>query len=556
MFIPEFKPQPGVALLSVYDKTGIVEFANGLIAMGWKIIASGGTAKVLREAGLLIGDVSELVHGEPILGHRVVTLSREIHAGLLAQDTHEHALELKKLGIPRIDLVCVDLYPLREAIEAPNRTIHSVIEMTDIGGPTLLRSAAKGNRIVISRSIDRSAVLRWLQKGMPNKEQMLRHLAARAEDEVARYCTWSAWFLSDGRFDGLLGERALNCKYGENPWQEGAAFYTAGKKVDHLALDKFMARLGTDPSYNNLCDLDRALQTMTHMAVALNAGPLAISEKSIKLALAVKHGNPCGAAWGFGLTEEADVVRRMVAGDPRAIFGGLVMTNFVLTDACVELLLHHGLPRGQKRVLDVVAAAGITEEALKLLERKNGKCRVMINSDLDDWSLLARLDDAPRFRMVRGGFLAQPNYVFALRDWDQYQFAWPKKTTSEEKLRLIEDMFMAWAIGSTSNSNTVTLVRDRTLIGNGVGQQDRVSCAELAVKRARSAGHATKGAVAYSDSFFPFVDGPEVLIKAGIAAIMVSSGSVNDEKVVKLCARRGIGLLMLPDAECRGFFGH
>ncbi len=530
MLIPEFRPQPGVALLSVYDKKGIVEFANRLISLGWKIIASGGTAKVLREASLTVMDVSELVHGEPILGHRVVTLSREIHAGLLARDTHEDTLELKKLGIPRIDLVCVDLYPLSEAIAAPERTIHSVTEMTDIGGPTLLRAAAKGNRIVISRSIDRSNVLFWLQNGMPNKAQMLRHLAARAEFEVARYCALSASFLGEGRFAGFAGELAFNCKYGENPWQKDAALYIAASaKNDYLALDKFVTRIGTDPSYNNLCDLDRALQTMTHLAVGLCAGPSrAFLSKGFKLALAVKHGNPCGAAWGLGLTEEEDVVKRMVTGDPRAIFGGLVMTNFTLTDSCVELLLHHGLPRGQRRVLDVVAAPNITEGALKLLERKNGKCRVMINWDLEGWSLLAGLDRNPRFRQVRGGFLLQQNYTFAPRDWDQYPFIWPKSVDSETKLRLMEDLFMAWAIGSTSNSNTVTLVRNKTLIGNGVGQQDRVSCAELAVKRARAAGHKTKGAVAYSDSFFPFVDGPEVLAKAGIAAIMASSGSVND----------------------------
>jgi len=174
------------ALISVFNKEGIVEFAKELEGMDWQIIASGGTAKVLIQAGVKVKDVAELVGGRAILGHRVVTLSREIHAGLLARDIYEDKRELEELGIPRIDLVCVDLYPLQDEIKKQDRTTDSVIEQTDIGGPTLLRSAAKGRRIVISDPSDRPLVINWLKKDEPNGEKFISYLAAKAEAVVAK----------------------------------------------------------------------------------------------------------------------------------------------------------------------------------------------------------------------------------------------------------------------------------------------------------------------------------------------------------------------------------
>ena len=193
------------ALLSVYDKNGIVDFAKELVGLGWEILASGGTAKALTDAGIPVTDVASLVGGGAILGHRVVTLSREIHAGLLATDSPADVAELAKLNIPRIDLVCVDLYPLKEEIAKPGSTRESVIEKTDIGGPTMIRSASKGRRIVICDPKDRMKVVEWLKAGKPDEHNFINSLCAKSEAVVADYCLTSARYHSQGTLDGQVG---------------------------------------------------------------------------------------------------------------------------------------------------------------------------------------------------------------------------------------------------------------------------------------------------------------------------------------------------------------
>jgi phosphoribosylaminoimidazolecarboxamide formyltransferase/IMP cyclohydrolase len=527
------------ALLSVYDKNGIVEFARGLVGLGFDLVASGGTAKALSEAGLAVRDVSELVGGGAILGHRVVTLSREIHAGILARDTKEDRAELKKLGIPRIDLVCVDMYPLAAEIASPTSTPESVVEKTDIGGPTMLRAAAKGGRIVVADPADRARVLEWLQGGEPEREAFLRDLAAKAEYIAGTYALQSARYLGPDKYDFFAGQKAADAKYGENGWQEPAALYSSGIS-DPLALDQFELVAGTAPSYNNFADIDRMLQTSTHIAAAFekNRGKVPF------IAVAVKHGNACGAAVGDNKTE---VLKKMVAGSTRAIFGGLVMLNFAINPEEAEVLLTYLMPQG-RRLLDGIAAPGFSTEAVDMLKRSGDKCRFLANPALGALSA-SSLDTASRFRYVRGGFLKQPNYTFVL------DLSRAEKNGSADSQKE-DDLLLAWAVGSTSNSNTVTLVRDGQLLGNGVGQQDRVGGAELAIKRAKDEGHKLADAAAYSDSFFPFPDGPGVLADAGVTAILATSGSKNDQLTRDLCAKRGVALYLLPDSEARGFFGH
>lgn len=198
------------ALLSVYNKSGIEEFARQLVELDWQLLASGGTAKTLAKAGVTVQDVAELVGGGAILGHRVVTLSREIHAGLQATDSREDVNELERLKIPRIDLVCIDLYPLHEAINSPGSTPESVIEQTDIGGPTILRSAAKGRRIVICDPDDRQQVIDWLKTGKPDEDTFITELAAKAEAVAADYSLASARYHSQGKYDGFIGRSFSN----------------------------------------------------------------------------------------------------------------------------------------------------------------------------------------------------------------------------------------------------------------------------------------------------------------------------------------------------------
>lgn len=342
--------------------------------------------------------------------------------------------------------------------------------------------------------------------------------------------------------DFISGEPSLECKYGENGYQTPAALYSSGTG-DVLALDKFDVVQGTAPSYNNLCDLDRLLQTSTHIAAgfAVNRGEVP------HIAVACKHGNACGGAAG---DDAAKVVMAALEGDLRAVFGGLVLLNFQVDEEIAEVLMTHKMDAGGRRLLDGIVAPGFSAGAMEMLERKGDKCRLLANPPLENMNRDS-LDGARRFRYVRGGFLAQPNYTFVPE-----LMSGAVERIGEASDWQVNDMILAWAIGSTSNSNTVTIVRDGMLLGNGVGQQDRVGGCKLAVMRAKDAGHDTSGSVAYSDSFFPFVDGPTELADAGVEAIVATSGSIRDEEVKEFCKGKGITLFLYPDSAGRGFFGH
>jgi len=528
------------ALISVFNKDGVEEFARALKKLDWQLYASGGTAKKLREAKIPVSDVAKLVGGGAILGHRVVTLSREIYAGLLATESKADERELERLGIPRIDLVYVDLYPLQQAV-AEGRSEAEVIELTDIGGPTLLRAAAKGRRITICDRHQAERVLEWMEAGEPNSEAFRRELAANAEAIVARYALNSARFTSGGFWDGEVDWQVAVAKYGENPWQKRAYLY-GHNAADPLGIIHFKLEQGTEPSYNNYADMDRLLQTITHIAAGFDNNYKHVPA----IALGAKHGNVCGAAVS---DNPKQTIKRMLLGDSRAIFGGVVMFNFELTEELAETLLTFGLTKG-RRLLDGVIAPKVSAGARELLARKGDKCRLLTNSKLGRLRK-GSLDKSLRTRYVRGGRLIQDNYTFVLNLKDKKMQKSRKLSKSAER-----DLVLGWAIGSTSNSNTVTIIKNQQLIGNGVGQQDRVSACELALKRAKDAGHNAKGAVAYSDSFFPFPDGPTVLAKAGVRAILASSGSVNDAVVVKAAKQAGAVMYLIPDAVGRGFYAH
>ncbi|WP_169542307.1 hypothetical protein [Solirubrobacter soli] len=327
------------------------------------------------------------------------------------------------------------------------------------------------------------------------------------------------------------------CAYGENAWQTPARLVHE-QTEDPLALGRFTLLDGSAPSFNNLVEIDRQLQTVTHIAAGFDGDVPAI-------ALGTKHGNACGAAVADSPIE---ATRRMLTGDTRAIFGGCVMLGFAVDEAVADVLVNHESP--VRRLLDTVAAASFTDGAVELLARKQGKCRVLANPALGSLGRHS-LDTGPRTRQVRGGVLEQPNYTFVLDLNDPALQRFGSLTAEQER-----DLVLAWAIGSTSNSNTITLVRDGQLIGNGVGQQDRVGGCALAIMRARDAGHDTAGAVAFSDSFFPFPDGPQLLIDAGVKAVFCTSGSVRDDVVRQTMLDAGVAVMQLPDRQARGFFGH
>ncbi|MFA5751002.1 MAG: hypothetical protein WC898_01810 [Candidatus Paceibacterota bacterium] len=536
-----------IALISVYEKKGIEVFAKELVNMGWKILSSGGTARHLSECGISVTDVAQITGMGAILGHRVTTLHPKIHGGLLALNTPEHLSELEKYDIPWIDMVCVDFYPLKEETKNTSATTESVIEKTDIGGPTMIRSGAKGGRIVICDPDDREKVIEWIKKGEPDKEEFLKKLSAKAEMMIAEYCAVSGKYHGEEKYEAIFGERTIECVYGENGWQKPAGFFkNFDSKNDLLSIDKWEQKGGSSMSYNNICDLDRMMQTITHIGAGYekNFGSVPF------IALGVKHGNACGV--GVSETDKTETVHKMLLGDLRAIFGGSVMLNFSVDEKIAEELIH-SFASG-RRLLDVVCAPSFTEEAIEILSRKKGKCRLLENNAIEKAGIFS-LDIENRVRYVRGGFLKQPNYTFVPN------LSQEKEIPEEEK----RDIVLAWAVGATSNSNTITLVKENRLYGNGVGQQDRVGASKLAIFRADESAKSIKefsakadllGASAYSDSFFPFVDAVEVLSERGIKNIFSTSGSINDEKIREFCKEKGIKLLLLPDSEARGFYQH
>lgn len=527
------------AILSVFNKEGIVDFARALVGLGWHLWSSGGTAKTIAAAGLPVRDVAELV-GEAILDHRVVTLSREVHAALLARPIDVDLAVLQELGVPFIDLVCVDFYPLMQAIDAPGATFESVVELTDIGGPTMVRSAAKGGRIVIADTNDRGRVLELLQNGGVLGATR-RELSAKAEWIVSRYCFVSAWFLSEGRYNAILGKRATRLNYGENPAQ-GCAEHYVGETNDLLALHRFIPVVGSNPSFNNLGDIDAGLETLTRLAAAYHCH----DGFTPPIAIGIKHRNPCGTAVD---DYPHQAMRKMVTGDPRALFGGVVITNFDIDETVARELVYRGTTDGRRRILDVVVAPHISEEAADLLNRKEGKCRMLENSalrELDESTLNLEY----RFVQIRGGYLVQSTNPFVLDFKDNHlELVCGKDAPSEIK----GDLLVAWAVNQTSKSNTITIAKDGMVIGNGAGQQDRVGAAELAIKRARDQGHSVVDSVAVSDSFFPFPDGLEVLAEAGVRTILATSGSKNDQLVLEAARRKGVTLFWIPDRLGRGF---
>ncbi len=348
----------------------------------------------------------------------------------------------------------------------------------------------------------------------------------------------------------FTGERIMECLYGENPQQRPAGFYSAPQNDHPLSLKKFKLVEGKPLSYNNLCDQDRLLQTMTHVVAAMEINNFIA--KFPFIALAVKHGNLCAAAWSSFDSNAA--LRKMIEFGHRGdIMGGLVMTNFQIRKDDADILAHHLLlPGEERRKVDAVFAPAFEEGAREELRRVKDNCRFCVNPALAEISKES-LDSTMRFRYTFGGdFLMQRNYTFVpnLRD---PAIVTCRGVVDEEG---IAELAFGWAIGSTSNSNTIVLVHDRALVGLGAGQMSRVGAFNLASARCRDAGQTPIGSFVYSDSFFPFDDAPRQIIEAGAKAIFTSEGGIHFADTVKVCEENGVPLLTVLDTVGRGFFGH
>jgi phosphoribosylaminoimidazolecarboxamide formyltransferase/IMP cyclohydrolase len=488
------------ALLSVSDKTGIVEFARGLADLGIEIVSTGGTARELADAGLRVRQVSELTGFPEIMDGRVKTLHPKLYAGLLAlRDDRRHLQSAEEHEVEIIDLVCVNLYPFERTAAQRGVNDGEVVENIDIGGPTMIRAAAKNAQfvapVVSPESYD--AVLAELREAdcrlsLPTRES----LAAEAFSYTARYDTAIARWFQEKRedFPPLMVrafEKVLELPYGENPHQRAAYYSQVGARTHVLSM---VAQLGGKPlSFNNLLDLDSAR--------------LLMSEFQIPACVIVKHNNPCGVAVGKNALEAYE---RAFECDPVSAYGGVICLNRRVNRELAERLV--------KQFVEVLFARGYDDDALEVLSSKPN-LRI-----LDDRERRTPNMIEPNLRQVVGGMLVQDR-DFDLEERGEMQVVTERRPTEAEWSELL----FAWKVTKHVRSNAIVVARDLATVGIGAGQMSRVDSVRLALEKARST---VKGGVMASDAFFPFSDGPEIAIEAGIEAIIQPGGSVRDPDVV------------------------
>lgn len=531
------------ALISVYDKTGIVEFAKRLRKLGYEILSSGGTAKELRDNRVTVTEVADYTGYPEMPGGLVKTIHPKLHAGILAhRDDPAQMRYLRSIRAFPIDLVVCNLYPF---LEQPT------IDNIDIGGPAMVRAAAKSygwGVTVIVDPADYSVVINALEHTGAVNFTLRRALARTAFGHTAAFdAAIVGWFDEGGQRPEtahLTLEFVKALKYGENPWQ-AAALYTSPLVTDPLALSQ-ATRLTGKPGYVNCTDFFRMRQTITRVAAGYERNGWDVPF----IAIGAKHGNPCGAA--VDMRNRHKALKKMLRGSLEDIHGGMVVLNFPVDEKVADILLNYKKPAGlSRRLLDGIWAPSFTPEAVVMLKRKDDRCAMLASPALLDLGEHS-LDDTPLMRQLGQDWLIQSNYSFVLDfangDWQGDAF-----TDAE-----IWDTILAWAVNATSNSNTITLVADGMLIGNGVGQQSRVGAAKLAVERALHAGHGAmlERAVSAGDAYYPFKDGVEELIKAGVMAHYAPHGSVNDKQVHDHIHERGARYCSLHNDLARVFSFH
>jgi len=495
------------ALVSVSDKSGVVDFAKGLEELGIEIFSTGGTKKSLEAAGVKIRSISDLTGFPEILDGRVKTLHPAVHGGILARrDIPQHLSQLSQHHIGLIDIVTVNLYPFVETVTKAVVSLDEAIENIDIGGPSMIRSAAKNfaSVLVVIDPADYDAILRRLRRGSIDSTYRKR-LAQKAFQHVALYDTAIAQYLSEEVFPEEMTialKKARSLRYGENPHQKAAFYAEQNVRQKPDGLESLQQLGGPEISFNNLLDLDAALNVLSDFT----APTIAI----------MKHNNSCGLASHDDL---AEAYRRALTGDPVAAFGGLVASNRAIDLATAREI--------DKTHYDAIVAPGYQKKALELLRRKES-LRLIKTASYRAASSKSQLD----LRRVRGGLLAQTPDTLTRPELKPRPVT--KRKPSEAEL---SDLLFAWNAVKGIKSNAIVIARDRTLLGMGAGQPSRVVSVDLALKRA---GAKAKGSVLASDAFFPFPDGPELAIKHGVTAIIQPGGSVRDKEVIQLADKYNV----------------
>jgi phosphoribosylaminoimidazolecarboxamide formyltransferase/IMP cyclohydrolase len=515
--VPDFVPIKR-ALISVSDKTGLREFATALHKeFGVELISTGGTAKFLREAGLPVTDVSSVTEFPEMMDGRVKTLHPKIHGGLLAlRDDPEHAAAMQKHGIQPIDLVCINLYPFEQTVRKPGVTFDEAIENIDIGGPSMIRSAAKNHKwVLVVTSPDRyERVLGDLHEHKGSScakhrlKQAQRAFAHTAEYDsiIANYLASSAGIDSGGMVLNL--SKALDLRYGENPHQK--ATLLVGKKPDEASVAFAKQLHGKELSYINLLDADAALA--------------AVKELAQPAACIVKHATPCGFAAGADLPT---AFAAAFAGDPLAAFGGIVAVN-----KTVDLATAMAITSIDK-LLEVIVAPSFDDDALKLLRERWKNVRL-----LEVGPIIPGKFEPEEFHMhkIVGGFLVQQ------RDLDGWNPTANKViSTRQPTAAELADLRIAWLACKHVKSNAIVLAHGEAVVGVGGGQVDRVGAAGIAIQKA---GTRAAGSVAASDAFFPFPDGPKLLLQAGVTAIIHPGGSLRDQESLDVVNQAGAVMIV------------
>lgn len=505
------------ALISVSDKSGVVEFAKELSGMGWEIISTGGTARTVSDAGIPVTPVDQVTGFPEILDGRVKTLHPAIHGALLARrDVKTHADALAEHGIEPIDLVAVNLYPFRETVSRPGVTLEEAVEQIDIGGPSMLRSAAKNHPdvLVVVDPADYPRVIEGLKTDTVSSG-LRKQLAAKVFQHTSSYDAAIADYLTE-EVESLPKSLVLNLervqalRYGENPAQR-AALYTYGGGT---GIANMIQHHGKELSFNNLLDVEGAL---------LSIAPW----KDETACVVIKHTTPCGIALG-DTTVEAFVRAR--ATDPTSAFGSVVAFNKVIGEQTAEAM--------SDLFVEVVLAPGYDGRAIAVFARKKNIRVVELPT--------AEADQSYDLRSIRGGVLAQDQFQYS-SDESEWSVATRRQPTDREW----SDLRFAWAAVAGVKSNAILLARDNAAIGIGAGQMSRVDSSFLAAHKARSEGHETKGCVLASDAFFPFADGIDEAATAGVQAIIQPGGSVRDAEVVEAANNHGIAMVMTGSRQFR-----
>ncbi|MHB1419140.1 MAG: bifunctional phosphoribosylaminoimidazolecarboxamide formyltransferase/IMP cyclohydrolase [Bacillota bacterium] len=499
------------ALISVSDKTGVVEFARGLTQLGFEIVSTGGTAKSLREEGVEVTYVSKVTGFPEILDGRVKTLHPMVHGGILARRTPEHLAELEANQITPIELVAVNLYPFRQTIEKPGVTLEEAIENIDIGGPTMVRAAAKNYEsvtIVVNPERYGEVLDQLKEAGTIGTETRLR-LAVEAFTHTAEYDRLISGYLQNvvqpaGDFPEryiLEGEKIQGLRYGENPHQRAAFYRVPGETGAGVGTARQLQ--GKELSYNNIVDIDAALGL--------------VREFKQPAAVIIKHNNPCGTSIDTSLL---NAYIRAYNADPVSAFGGVVGFNRTVDGATALEMV--------KIFLEAVIAPAYSPEALEILSAKKD-LRILVTGELNE------VEGGLGVKKVSGGFLVMDLDLGMVAPED-LKVVTERRPSSEE----LEQLLFGWKVVKHVKSNAIVVVKNGVTLGVGAGQCNRVGSVRIAIEQA---GVNVEGAVMASDAFFPFPDSVEEAAKAGISAIIQPGGSLRDEESIAKANKYGVAMV-------------